>query len=56
MPPKKSTESTLTELEKMLLLCAAHIDTAMRYKEAHPKGEYGKYIDNLTQEVVSLTI
>jgi hypothetical protein len=53
MPPKKSTESTLTEPERMLMQCAARIDTAMRYKEANPGMDYDYYLRNLSEEVVS---
>jgi hypothetical protein len=52
MPPKKAKVHPLTEPEEMLLIVAARISAAIRYKEANPNGGYGHYLANLAEEMV----
>ena len=54
MPPKK--EPVLTEPEHLLLLIASRIDTAIRHMEANPGEDYGHYLGNLSEEIVSQPI
>ena len=55
MPPKKlqRPDIDLSPAEHMLLLIAARINTAIRYKEANPDEDYSHYHDNLLEEAVS---
>ena len=55
MPPKKPQRQNvdLSPAEHMLLLIAARVNTAIRYKEANPDENYSHYHDNLLEEVVS---
>ena len=55
MPPKKPQRPNvdLSPAEQMLLLIAARINTAIRYKEANPDEDYSHYNDNLSEEAVS---
>jgi hypothetical protein len=48
--------SSLTQPEELLLAVAARIDTAIRYKEANPEEDYGHYLKNLSEELVSLIV
>lgn len=59
MPPKRVQDpplmipEPLTMPEQLLLRIASRIDTAIRYKDAHPNGDYTHWMDRLTQEMVS---
>lgn len=56
MPPKKASKLTmLTDAEKMLMLVASRIDTAIRYKEAYGEEDDDHYLANLYKEEVSIT-
>ena len=45
--------SPLTIPEKLLLRIASRVDAAFRYKEAHPDGDFSKWMVHLSKEVVS---
>lgn len=53
MPPKKVPVPSLKTTEKMLLLVAARVDTAIRYMEANPCEDDGHYMACMSDEVVS---
>jgi hypothetical protein len=56
MPPRKVQEPPLSIPELLLLCIAARLDTAIRYKEALPDGDYSDWADKLGLEVMSLYI
>ena len=52
MPPKKTSLPMLTAAEQRLVVCAARIMTAIKYREAHPEKVFSYVEESLTMEMV----